>query len=364
MSFAMDPVTATFALVAIALLIVIILFMAYFNTLLLIANFAYPNAMLKAMPNIFLSKKRLRKLVESSREEFVESLRAAKYPISSGESDPDKIESAIDSYSFERMKEVTASMPDKAKPFFKAWMKKYDVEALKKVIRAKRAGEKPNISELNLYALDRKLLSEMAEDRDLESTLILLQGTEYDIGAEERSGYAIETALDRKFFKGLEESASSVDGDIAQRVSEFVDMYADISNIKSALRAKYLGMGSEEALKSFMGPGSEVPEWKVKSIVDAADMERAVSELAGTKYDEILRGMSDLTKIESVLDSELLKKSREMEIKYSLDMGPALSFVIGKEMEARNLKAVNRAIEAGLDWSDVEPLLVTEEDES
>ncbi len=363
MSLMLDPITTTFAIIAIALLIVIIFFMSYFNTLLLIANFAYPNAMLKATARLFLDKDRLRKLSESSREEFVEALRSAKYPISSGESDPDKIETAIDRHSFELMEETSASMPHKAKPFFEAWMRRYDIDALKKVLRTKRTGEKPDVSGLSLHSIDRKLLSEMAEARDLESAVILLQGTEYELGAEERSGYAVEAALDRNFFNGLVDSVSTVDSDIAQRVSQFVDMYADITNIKSALRAKQMGMKSEDALKSFVGPGSEIAEWKVKNMVDAADLERALAELSGTSYGDVVRGIMDMREIERALDRELFRRSLELETTYSLDMGPALSFVIGTEMESRNLKALNRAIETGLEWSDVEPLLVTEEDD-
>ena len=358
MSFMGDPITVTFAVIAIALLIVVIFFMAYFNTLLLIANFAYPNAMIKATSVLFLAKDRLRKLVESSREEFVETLRSAGYPISSGESDPDKIEAAIDMHGFELMEETANSMPQRAKPFFEAWMRKYDINAIKNVLREKRAGEKPDALKIPLYELDRKVLSEIADARDIESAILVLQGTEYELGPEERSGYSVEAALDRKFFNGLVDSISTVDSDISRRISEFVDMYADITNIKSALRTQAMGMKSEAAMRSFVGPGSEIPEWKCENMVDAADMERAVSELSGTSYSDAVRGMNDMTEIESALDMELLRRSLELETKYSLDMGPTLSFVISREMESRNLKAINRAIEANMAWNDIEHLLV------
>ncbi len=362
MSLLGDPITVAFAVIAIALLIVVIFFMAYFNILLLIANFAYPNAMLKATSVLFLAKERLRKLSESSREEFVESLRSAGYPISSGESDPDMIEAAVERHSFKLMEETANSMPHKAKPFFEAWMKKYDITAIKNVLRAKRAGERPDISKIPLYELDRKILSEMADSRDIESAILVLHGTEYEMGPEERSGYAVETALDRKFFNGLVDSTSAVDSDIAQRISQFVDMYADITNIKSALRTRAMGMKSESAMKSLVGPGSEIPEWRVKNMVDAADIERAISEISGTSYAEAIRGIRDITGIEAALDRELLRRALELETDYSLDMGPALSFVISREMESRNLKAINRAIEAEMEWNDIEPLLVMEDE--
>ncbi len=364
MSLIADPMTITFAIIAIALLVVIIFFMAYFNTILLIADFAYPNAMLKATDLPFLSRDRLRKLSESSREEFVESLRAAGYPISSGEHDPDRIESAIEKHSYELFEETASSMPHRAKPFFEAWMKRYDIEAIKHVIRAKRAGYRPDISRVPLYTLDRKTLSEMAEANDAESAILVLQGTEYELSPEERSGFMVEAALDRKFYAGLVDSTSTVDSDIARRVSEFVDMYADITNIRSALRARVMGIPAEVAMRAMVGPGSEVPAWKVKSMVEAADLERAVSEISSTSYAEALRGTSGITEIEAALDRELLRRSMELETNYSLDMGPALSFVVARDMETRNLKAINRASEMGLEWNDIEPMLVTEEAEA
>ncbi len=360
MSF-FDPTTIGLLVVAAALLVVIIFFMSYFNTLLLIAYFAYPNARVKAIGTVFLNGEKLKKLMESgSRDEFVDAVRSEGYPIPSGETDADAVESQIELKSFESARETAESAPYKAKAFFEAYMRRYDIEAIRAVLRAKMAGKNADTSSMPVYMLDRKILADMADASDMEGALGVLQGSEYFPGNEEEI-FLIDVALDRIFFKILSESAFSIDHDVSRRVMDFSGKLLDVTNIRSMLRAKNMGLSGELAMKAVVGEGKEIAEWKLKNMADATDLERAVGELAGTRYGEILKGSESIAEMELALDGYLLKAMGEMETQYSLDIGPTMYFLIAKEFEKRNLLVLNRALDSGMKWKDVEPLLVTEE---
>ncbi len=359
----LEPAGLALVIVAGVILIVIIFFFSYFNTLMLIAGFTYPNAKIKATGTPFISRSRLRKLVESgTREEFVEALRSEGYSISSAETDVKKMEGAINRELFDTLVETLFSLPKGAKPFFEAYMWRYDAEAIKRMMRAKKMHRNPNPEEMKLFHLDRKVLEDMVEADTVEDAKACLQGTEFHKAAEETSDFHFESALDRAVFEKINESVYAVDGDVARKIKRFVGALIDIINIKTTLRGKEMGLNGETIMSSLLPEGREVAEWRLKNMAEAADTSSALAELSGTSYGEAMKGISTAEAAERALDAELLKLAEYMAMEGSLDIGPAIFFFVSKEIEARNIRAVNLAIEYGKSWEDIEELLVMEVD--
>ncbi len=357
----MDIAGLALLIVAGAVLIVIIFFFAYFNTLMLIASFTYPNAKMKATGIQFIQAERLKKLVESgTREEFVEALRAGGYAISSGETDVDALESAVEREGMEIMKSTLFSLPKGAKPFFEAYMMRYDAEAIKRVIRAKISGRKLSPAEIPVHSLDRRIIEEMMDAGSVEDAKNALHGTIFSGAANEQDGLSFESALDRIVFQRMQDAVSSVDGDIAKKISVFVGVMIDVTNIKAVLRAKSMGLKADEILSLRVGEGREVAEWRLKNMAEAQDIISAISELSGTQYSDSVRGLSTVEDVERALDQHLLKRASQLGMEASLDVGPAIHFFVAKEMEMRNLRAINLAIENKMSWDEVEGLMITE----
>ncbi len=356
-----DPAGLGLLIVAGAVLIVVIFFFAYYNTLMLIASFTSSNARIKAIGIPFVQKERIKKLVDSkAREELVEALRTSGYAISSSESGADGLEKALDREGMEILRSTVFSLPKGAKPFFDAYMLKYDAEAIKRVIRAKKMGKKIEIEEIALYSLDRRVIEEMLESGTVDDAKNALHATIFSKAAAEQDDFAFESALDRIVFEKISEAVFAVDGDISKTLGVFTGVLLDMSNIKIVLRAKSMGIKGEDVLALIMGEGRELAEWRLKNMAEAQDIVSAVSELSGTPYSDALKGLSSVEEIEKALDEYLLKRTSELAMENSLSVGPAIHFFVGKEMEMRNIKAVNIAIENGLSWDDVEQLAVAE----
>ncbi len=359
----LEPAGLALVIVAGVILIVIIFFFSYFNTLMLIAAFTYPNAKIKAIGSPFIKRSRLRKLVDSgTREEFVEALRSEGYAISSAETDMKGVENAVNRELFDTLKETLFALPKGAKPFFDAYMWRYDAEAIKRVIRAKKTHKKMNPDEISIYSLDRKVIEDMVEAETVEDAKACLQGTKFQKAAEEKDDFSFESAVERVVFEKINESASAVDGDVANKIRRFVGALTDIVNIKTVLRAKEMGLSGEIAMKSLFSEGREIAEWRLKNMAEAADISAAIAELSGTAYGEALKGLSTAEDAEKALDAALLRLSGEIAMENSLDIGPSIFFFVSKEIEARNIRAVNLAIEYGMSWEDIEDLLVMEVD--
>lgn len=360
----LDPAGLALIVVAGVILIVIIFFFSYFNTLMLIANFTYPNARIKARGVPFIKKSRLKKLVDSgTKEDFIEALRTEGYSISAGETENRALENAVEREIFDALKSSFDSIPNGAKPFFDAYLRKYDAEAVKRVIRAKKSGRKISSDSFLLHRLDRKVIEDMIEASTAEDAKAALQGTEFQRAHEESDDFSFEFALDRAVFEKMGESVSALDGDVSKKVKRMLGAMTDIMNIKMVLRAKNLGISPEKAMKSLFAEGREAAEWRLKNMAEAGDISSAIAELSGTSYGEILKGAVTVEDAEIALDAALLRISANMAMENSLDIGPSLLFFTAKDMELRNLKAVNLAIENGMTWADVEDLLITEADE-
>ena len=355
----LDPTGLALLVVAGAILIVVIFFFAYFNTLMLIAGFTYPNAKIKAVGAPFVAKERLRKLAESgTKEELVDALRAGGYAISSGESED--MERAILRENMEILKSTLFSLPKGAKPFFEAYMLKYDAEAVKRVIRAKKAGKKPDLDAIPTYSLDRRVLEEMAEASTVEDAKNALHGTIFSKAAGEGGDFSFESALDRIVFQKISESVFSVDGDIAKKLGVFTGVLTDLMNIKIVLRGKRLGLKGDDILSNILGEGRDVAEWRLKNMAESEDVSSAISELSGTPYSDVLKGISTVEQAEKALDEYLLRRAHQLAMESSLDIGPAIHFFVAKEAELRNLMALNIAIENGLSWDYIEDIVLTE----
>ena len=232
-----NNVVIVFGIIGVAVLILIILFMSYYRTIITIANFAYPNAKLKAIGNPFINKEQLLELLESrSVSEVLSKIEAEGYKIEDG-----NIEYSLDKNLIGQMKTLTSSMPEGVRPLFDAYLTKFDVNHLKKIIRMKNRGvEKEEILKkaLPVKNLTSELISDLADAKDVETMVSMLKETYFNdaFKTEEHNGF-LELMLDKYAYEKLRSATLKVDVDVARAASVFVGRYADIMNLKILIRS-------------------------------------------------------------------------------------------------------------------------------
>jgi len=364
-----NSIVIVFGIVGVAVLILIILFMSYYRTITAIANFAYPNAKLKAIGTPFINKKKLLDLLESrSASEVLSKIEAEGYKVD------EDIEYSLDKTLISQMKNLVSSVPEGIMPLFNAYLTKFDAEQLKKIIRMKSDGvEKEEIlkKSLPVKVLTSELISELADAKDIETIISILKETTFNdaFKTETYKPVELERMLDKYVYEKLRASALKVDVDVAPCASVFVGRYADIMNLKILIRTRKMGY-EPGVIESFLfGKGRELAEWRLHELSLATNIQEIISETEGTAYAQPLKeALPEYEKtgsvypLEAALDRELLKTVSSLSVEYGLTAGVPIRFAVAKEYEVRNINAVLKGVAEGLGSEKIKHFLIAEEE--
>ncbi|UCE37197.1 MAG: V-type ATPase subunit [Thermoplasmata archaeon] len=374
--------TLAFALlvIGVAVLITIILLMSYFNILITIASFSYPNARLRAMGNPFVTKKRLTELLElsSSQEAALEiSKEGYKLPPNIEKVGLDEAERLIELTHVEFLKKVLASDPQSLRPFLEAYLIKYDAMQVKKALRAKKNGmsfEDLKMRLVPVKEIDEEIIENMLEAGSVDEVISAVKSTRFGDTLSKTAGeykddiVALDLALDQFFSKELRLSITRVDTSVSETVTLFIGKHADITNLKHIIRSKQQGLDPQTTERFLVEGGRILALWKLRQLIEVKGIPEMITELEGTPYLEIMRNaMQDynvsrsIYSFEMALDKLLLTEAQEISSSALIAAGPTIKFIVAKEFEVRNIKAVLRGMHEGLSPERIMPMLIMEE---
>jgi V/A-type H+-transporting ATPase subunit C len=374
--------TMAMALVIIgaAILITIILLMSYFNILVTIASFSYPNARLRAMGNPFVKKQKLSELMElsSAGEAAVEiSKEGYKLPPNIEKVGIDEAERELELAHIDFLKKVLNSDPQSIRPFMEAFLIKYDAAQVKKAIRARKNGtsnEELKKKLIPVKEIDEEMIDNILDANTVDEVCNAVKTTKFGDTliktSSEHKGdiVALDLALDQFFSKELRLTITRVDTPVRETVTLFVGKYADITNIKHIIRSKQQGLDTALTERFLVDGGRNLASWKLRSMIELKGAQEMVTELEGTPYLETMReAMVDFTEtksiyaLEAAFDKLLLQIAQEISSSSLIAAGPTIKFIVAKEFEIRNLKAVLRGLHEKLSPEKIMPMLVMEE---
>jgi len=342
----------------IAVLIAIIVFMGYLRKILSIASFMGPNATIFAIGSKYTTNSNLEKLLEMSTvSEVVGDMKKEGYEIEN----MDNADVEIEREMLRMMDEVIAMLPEGVRQFAEMYMLKFDANIVKRILRAKMAGvPKSKIYEsvYEGYHIGKIIINHMVEAMSVEDAIAALDATPFrgaiDVWNETNSLHAVDVALDRIFLEKLLDARTHLDEDSREAVEKVLSILIDIYNIKILARGKEMDI---DVSKHLVSGGYELDSWKLKSLAESRSFEELLGNLEGTGY-SFLREAKDAFEVEILLDRFLLDKVNEIALVYSTSSGPAMMFLIAKEYEARNLKAIIKGFQENMPKERIERLLV------
>ena len=374
--------TFTLALMIIggAVLITIILLMSYFNVLITIASFSFPNARLKAMGNPYVRKRKLTELMElSGAGEAAMEITKEGYnlPQNIEKVGTEEAERKLDIAQIEFLKKVLDSDPISIRPFLEAYLIKYDAMQVKKALRGRQKGI--SNEELKSKLIPVKEISESVIDDILDASTVddvcnAVKSTKFGDSlikaAAENKGklVVLDLTLDKFFSSELRKTITRVDTSVSETVTLFVGKHADITNIKHIIRSKVQGLDVATTESLLVDGGRLLAPWKLKQMIEVKGLQELVTELEGTAYlDTVREAMQDYSETKSIyslevaLDRLLLHTASEIASSAMIAAGPTIKFIVAKEFEVRNLKAVLRGMYEGLSSDQIMPMLIMEE---
>lgn len=355
-----------------SLLVVVLLVMSYFRVLISIANFTYPNAKYRAIGTPFITGKVLTPLLDSNNlNEVYQELEERGYELTKEATmDPSEFDRQLEGQTISFMKRAYSTCPQSVREFTSAWLLRFDAKMAKRALKSKLAGERREVMKSKLIpvrCIDEETIERLVNARDLPETMDILKEVGFQEplqGKDPSEGmFPIEVAMDNYVYQRLKDSVKNVDPEERPAVKLFFGKYADMKNLKIVMRGLKQGVDKEVLSQALLPEGRELPKWKLESMIESGGVDEAMVELEGTSYSDLRRSASASSAfdIERYLDKKMLEVSSKVMSQNVLNVGPLLRFLIGKEVELRNLNVLTRGIREGISKDILTELMIMED---
>ncbi|WP_311170753.1 V-type ATP synthase subunit C [Halobellus ordinarius] len=251
------------------------------------------------------------------------------------------------------------------------YLRKFDAWNIKTVIRGLYSEAEREAIEDDLIRageFDEELLDQLLDSPSIEDVVERLSGTMFGDGLEEayddyeETGVLVplENAVDRTYYEHLLEDLA-VDEATAQ-YREFLEAEIDFRNARNALRLAQSGADIDPA-EYYIDGGSLFTASELATLSQNRD--ELVAAIRESKYgDELSEALDELEAAESLigferaLDEILLEYTSALGNVFPLSITPIVSYILAKEREVDNIRAIARGREAGLSEEQIQEELV------
>jgi len=254
------------------------------------------------------------------------------------------------------------------------YLRKFDTWNVKTLIRGVYSdADREDIQDdlIRTGEFSEEFLDRLLDATSMEELVDLLENTIFGEPLEEAfSDYEsegvlvpLENAVDRAFYAHLMDDIGSPEPDTPTALYlEFLQAEIDFRNVRNALRIARSGADIDPAAY-FMDGGRLFRAEEIRQLVSNTD--ELVTRIRESTYgDDLADALEDLEDADSLigfehaLDSALLEYSQKLSNRYPLSVCPVLSYVLAKERETENIRAIARGREAGLSVEEIETELV------
>jgi vacuolar-type H+-ATPase subunit C/Vma6 len=242
---------------------------------------------------------------------------------------------------------------------------RFEVENIKRVIRAKHGGE--TIKELNLIPLAREHtlvnFPALLNAKDVEEVVGLLRETSYRPLAEKLEVYrqarvtmTLEAALDNIYFSRVWETAKKVPG--GKGVRDLIGTEMDLRNLLTVVSLKLRDLSPNLIEEALISSWFRLSEERLHSLIRAR-LEDAPSIITTQPYAtaisevlNLMRSGSPLS-LETIFLRELYRDAFNALRTYFLDAGYVVAYLLLSECEAKNLVTITTGKQLGLSEEEI-----------
>lgn len=253
------------------------------------------------------------------------------------------------------------------------YLRRFDAWNAKTVLRGVYSEADREAIETDLVhagEFDERFVSRLLDAGSIEEVVEILSTTSLGRGLDaayddyEETGRLVplENALDRAYYEDLTSGLPADPDRPTQLYIEFLRAEIDFRNARNALRLARSGADLDPT-EYYIAGGT---------LFSAADLDRLVgntdellSRIEESTYgDRLADALADLETSESLigferaLDAALLEYAGYLSRSYPLSVCPVFAYVLAKEREVQNIRAIARGREAGLASDEIEEELV------
>ena len=340
------------------------------------SNPEYVTARVRARKSALYSDEEYRKLVRMGPSEIARFMEESDYEaeinaLGARHSGVDLIEYALNRNLARQFDDLLEWADGRLYDLIARYLRKFDAWNVKTVIRGLYSdADREDVEDDLIRAgeFDEALLDSLLSAPSIEEVVDRLSGTIF--GADLEAAYEdyedtnvlvpLENAVDRTYYDHLLDELV-VDEATAQ-YREFLEAEIDFRNARNALRLAQSGADIDPAAYYIDG-GSLFTASELASLSQNRD--ELVAAIRESRYGDDLSAALDeledaesLIRFERALDVALLEYTNSLGHVFPLSITPIASYILAKEREVDNIRAIARGREAGLAEDQIEQELV------
>jgi len=254
------------------------------------------------------------------------------------------------------------------------YLRKFDAWNVKTVVRGIYTGADAEDVEDDLIRtgeFSERTLDRLTEATTVEEAIDALSGTifgepleaAYEEFEDTETLVPLENAVDRAFFSHLLDDIGQPEPDSPTALyREFLEAEIDFRNLRNGLRIARSGADIDPT-EYFIEGGRLLDAEELRGL--ASNTDELVSAIRESTYgDDLAEALDELESatsligFEHALNTALLEYSGKLSNRYPLSICPVLAYVLGKEREIENIRAIARGREAGIPADEIEEELV------
>ncbi|WP_336360266.1 V-type ATP synthase subunit C [Haladaptatus sp. ZSTT2] len=342
------------------------------------SNYEYVTARVRSRRASLFSEEDYRKLVRMGPGEIARFMEETEYEdemnaLGSRFSGVDLIEFALNRNLAKHFNDLLRWADGKLYDYIARYLRKFDAWNVKTIIRGiySDAGREDVEADLvRAGEFSEEFLSRLTDAGEIEDVVELLSGTIF--GKPLAAAYAeyeekgvlvpLENAIDRAFYGTLVNALPPEPDRATGLYVEFLRAEIDFRNVRNALRLARSGADVDPS-EYFIEGGRLFSGSELRQLVSNTD--ELVARIRDSPYgDDLSAALDDLETADSLiafehaLDGALLEYSDHLSHAFPLSVCPVLAYILAKEREVENIRAISRGLEAGLEADEIEDELV------
>lgn len=340
------------------------------------SNPAYVTARVRARRAALFDDDEYRKLVRMTPSEIARYMEETEYKqeinaLGSRHSGVDLIEYSLNRNLARHFNALLGFSEGQLYDLIARYLRKFDAWNVKTILRGVYAGADRNAVETDLIQageFDESLVTQLLDAGTVEDVVAMLSDTIFGEGIatafadfeETNTLVPVENAVDRAFYEQL--LADLPSSEAVDLYREFLEAEIDFRNVRNALRLARSGADIDPSAYYIDG-GTLFDKDELTMLTQ--DPDALVGKLRDSTYARRLSGALDeletadsLIEFERALEAVLLKYSKQLGNVYPLSICPVAAYILMKEREVTNIRAIARGREAGLSETAIEQELV------
>lgn len=285
------------------------------------------------------------------------------------------VEEAFNRHLVDTHWELVEMSPRRVREVFEIMAQRWDARNIKTVLMGVYAGKTTDeiMDEvMPVGELDKDDIKDLAESRSVSDMVVSLEGTVYSSLEEalplfEETGTLtpLNAVLDKIVLEETWRRMGSVaKGEDLELLRTHLTKKIDVTNILTLLRGKREGIPFDE-IEPFLVRGGTVLDGDINRAYEAEGVSGFIAEFEGTEYYRTLMDVfpeyedtGSLMPFEHSLDTVIAQHCKDISTMNPLGLGPLISFMELKEVEARNLKVITRGKDVGMPTDQIKRLII------